>query len=297
MKATLYTLPATPGRVAPSKALTLHPEMRLTDYERQAQREIERWERGESLFQQAMGFAMKPVDWAFDQFVPESVVDALTDALTTALSGLNDASAWTFDEKDVLAKAAEAGMEVESVSSLRDRPLDELDALAKPYASQNAVLAALSGGGAGLGGALLLAADVPVLFTVNFRLIQQVSAAYGFPLRGPEFLPLVVAIFNVAASGSRQAKSDALRELSVAAAAFAHGSGYRGRAAQGTLREQMGHLPREIAKNLGAAKLGQMIPIAGAAIGAGVNYWFTEQTAQAATMLCRSLYLERKERA
>lgn len=271
--------------------------MRLTDYERQAQREIERWERGDSLFQQALGFAMKPVDWAFDQFVPESVLDTMTDALTSALSGLNDASAWTYDEADVLARARDAGATAETVASLRDEPLDRLDALAKSFTSQNSMLAMLSGGGAGLGGALLLAADVPVLFTVNFRLIQQVSAAYGFPLRGPEFLPIVMSIFNVAASGSRQAKSDALRELSVAAAAFAHGSGYRGRAAPGTLREQMGHLPREIAKNLGAAKLGQMIPIAGAAIGAGVNYWFTEQTAAAATMLCRSLYLERKERA
>jgi hypothetical protein len=270
--------------------------MRLTDYERQAQREIERWERGESLLQQALGFAMRPVDWAFDQFVPDSVLDSLVDALTSALSTLNDASAWTYDEAGIVAKAREAGIEVESIADLRDQPLDVLDAFAKPFASQNSLLAALSGGGAGLGGALLLAADIPVLFTVNFRLIQQMAASYGFPLKGPAFTPLVVSIFNVAASGSREAKSDALRELSVAAASF-DGGGYRGRQAQGTLREQLGHLPREIAKNLGAAKLGQMIPIAGAAIGAGVNYWFTEQTAQSAMMLSRSLYLERKERA
>ena len=269
--------------------------MRLSEYERTAQREIDRWERGESLLQQALGFAMRPVDWAFDQFVPESVLDGMTDALTQALSTLNDASAWTYDEDDVIAKAAGHGVSVEAVAGLRDEPLEKLDALAKSYTSQNAVLAALSGGGAGLGGALLLAADIPVLFTVNFRLIQQIAAAYGFPLKGPGYTPLVVSIFNVAASGSREAKSDALRELAVAAAAI-DGGGYRGRRAQGTLREQMGHVPREIAKNLGAQKLAQMIPIAGAAVGAGVNYWFTDQTAQAAKMLCRALYLERKER-
>ena len=270
--------------------------MRLTDYERKAQREIERWERGESLFGQALGFAMKPVDWAFDKFVPDNVVDAMTDALTQALSTLNDASAWTMEAGDVLSAAHDLNIEAKTVQDLRDAPLDELDAVAKRFTSQNTILSMLSGGGAGLGGALLLAADIPVLFTVNFRLIQQVAASYGFPLQGPEYSPLVVAIFNVAASGSREAKSDALRELSVAAAAFAHGSGYKGRKAQGTLREQMGHVPREIAKNLGAAKLGQMIPIAGAAVGAGVNYWFTDQTAQAAMMLSRALYLERKER-
>ena len=122
--------------------------MRLSEYERTAQREIDRWERGETFLQQALGFAMKPVDWAFDQFVPESVTDTLTDALTQALSTLNDASAWTYDADDVIAKAAAVGIEVETVGELRDRPLDELDALAKQYASQNSVLAALSGGGA-----------------------------------------------------------------------------------------------------------------------------------------------------
>ncbi|MEO1632917.1 MAG: EcsC family protein, partial [Bacteroidota bacterium] len=76
----------------------------------------------------------------------------------------------------------------------------------------------------------------------------------------------------------------------------AHGGGYRGRRASSTFRDQIGHLPREIAKNLAGRKLGQLIPIAGAAVGAGVNYWFTEQTAKTAYMLFRSLYLERKDR-
>ena len=58
------------------------------------------------------------VDWAFDQFVPESVTDALTDALTQALSTLNDASAWTYDEDDVLAKASAQGLAVERVAAL-----------------------------------------------------------------------------------------------------------------------------------------------------------------------------------
>ncbi len=272
--------------------------MRLSEYERQVQREIGRWERGgtDNFLAQALGFVMRPVDWAFDQFVPEGVVSALTDALNGALGTLNDASEWTYEEDDLLEKARAQGLDADQVEDLRDADLEALDRLAKSLVSQNAVLAALSGGGAGLGGALFVAADVPILFTINFRLIQQVGAAYGFPLRGPEYKPLVMTIFNVAASGSREAKSDALRELSVAAAAFAHGSGYKGRAAQGTFREQLGHVPREIAKSLAARKLAQMIPVAGAAVGAGVNYWFTDQTAKTAFMLFRALYLERKER-
>lgn len=272
--------------------------MRLSEYERNAQRDIERWERGsgDNLLTQALGFVMRPVDWAFDQFVPDSVVDALSDGLNAALGTLNDASEWTYDASDLLRKAAELEIEAEAVVDLRDADLEKLDKLSQSMVSQNSLMAALSGGGSGLGGVLFIAADIPILFTINFRLIQQIGSSYGFPMSGPEYKPLVMAIFNVAASGSRDAKSDALRELSVAAAASAHGSGYKGRQAQGTFREQIGHIPREIAKNLGARKLAQMIPVAGAAVGAGVNYWFTDQTAKASFMLFRALYLERKER-
>ncbi len=297
-------------QTAYSQLITHNPRlnpMRLTEYERRALREVERWEQGEAadpttvagltgMLRQAADFVMKPVDWAVEQVVPDSVVDALSDAIAEALGYLNEASRWTIDGEDVLRKARARGLDAATLEDLRDQPLDELDPLARDFFGQNALLAALEGGGTSLGGPLLLAADVPLLFTINFRLIQQVGGAYGFPLAAPEFKPLVVAIYNAAASGSRDAKHAAMRELSVAAAAFAHDTEYRGRRAGDTFREQNRHVPRELAKNLAARKLGQLIPLAGAAVGAGVNYWFTEGTARTAYMLFRSLYLERKER-
>lgn len=282
--------------------------MRLSEYERQARREIERWQQGETagpaeglgglagLLRQASDLVMRPVDWAVERVVPPELVDRLSEAIAAGLGALNDASAWTYDEADVLAKARARGLEVGRVEDLREAPLEELDALAREFFGPNAILAAIEGGGTSLGGPLFIAADIPLLFTINFRVIQQVGAAYGFPLRRPEFQPLVVAIYDVAASGSREAKHAAMRELSVAAAAFAREMDYRGRRAGSTFQEQNRHLPRELAKRLASRKLGQLIPVAGAAVGAGVNYWFTDQTARAAAMLFRALYLERKER-
>ena len=54
--------------------------------------------------------------------------------------------------------------------------------------------------------AVLIAADIPLLFGINLRLIQQIGAAYGFDVSGPEFGPLVLSIFNVASSGSKESK-------------------------------------------------------------------------------------------
>lgn len=270
--------------------------MRLTEYEKEARREIEKWQRGNgSVLSQALNWAMRPMDWVVERVVPPEVIDRASEAVSQFLSFLNDASEWTYDADNVLKDARTKGMEVDRVEDLRDEELEKLDPIAQSQFTQNAILAAVEGGGTGLGGAALIAADIPLLFTINFRLIQQIGASYGFPMRGPDFRPLVLSIYNVAASGSRDAKNDALREISVAAAALAHNQSYKGRV-KGTFRDQNRHLPREIAKNVVERKIGQTIPIAGAAVGAGINYWFTNETAQAAYMLFRGLHLERKER-
>jgi uncharacterized protein (DUF697 family) len=270
--------------------------MRLTSYERGVQREIEKWQQGDaSLLVQAMNWAMSPVDWVVRQVVSADLVDQADGAVAQFLGFLSNASEWTYAANDILKEAKEQGLDVEKIEDLRDEPLEELDPIARGLFTQNTLLAAVEGGGTGLGGAVLIAADIPLLFTINFRLIQQIGATYGYVLRGPEFEPLVLAIFNVAASGGREAKNQALREITVAAAAFANDLTYKGRVT-GTFKEQNRHLPREIAKNIVGRKLAQTIPVAGAAVGAGINYWFTSETAEAALMLFRALYIERKER-
>ncbi len=271
--------------------------MRLTSYEKDVRREIDKWQRGDgSVLAQAFSFVMKPVDWVVEQAVPADLVDQAGEAVEEFLAVLNDASKWTSDIGDLLATAKKKGLDVDDIEALRNEPLEQLDALARGFFTENTVLAALSGGGTGLGGIVLIAADIPLLFMINFRLIQQIGAAFGFPMKSPEFRPVVLSIYNAAASNEREARSAALREISVAAAAFANDITYKGRV-KGTFRDQNRHVPREIAKNIVGRKLLQAIPLAGAAIGAGINYWFTNETAQTAYMLFRALYLEHKERS
>jgi uncharacterized protein (DUF697 family) len=270
--------------------------MRLSEYERKVRTEIDAWIDGDaSLVSQALNWAMQPMDWVVKRIVSDELVEQADAAVLQFLSLLNDASEWTYDSTELLREVNRRGMKVTSVEELRDQPIEQLDPIARSYTNENALLAAVEGGGTGLGGAVLIAADIPLLFGINMRLIQQIGSAYGFSMRGPAYRPLVLSIFNVATSNSRTAKQDAVREVSVAGAALAREMEYRGRVS-GSFREQNRHLPREIAKNLVGRKLAQAIPIAGAAVGAGINYWFTTETAETAYMLMRALYIERKER-
>jgi hypothetical protein len=270
--------------------------MRLSEYEKTARREIEQWHSGgSSLLSQAVNWAMKPVDWAVERVAPPEVIDQAGEAMEHFLSLLNDASEWTYDPEAILKDARKLGLQAEKVDDLRRVQMDQVDQLARSYFNENTITAAIEGGGTGLGGALLIAADIPLLFGINLRLIQQISSCYGFSLRGPAYRPLVLAIFNVASSGSSEAKHQALREISVAASAFVNDLPYKGRI-NGTFRDQNRHIPREIAKNIAGRKIAQAIPIAGAAVGAGINYWFTSETAESTYMLMRALHLEFKER-
>ncbi|MEM7407563.1 MAG: EcsC family protein [Pseudomonadota bacterium] len=271
--------------------------MPQSDYDREAEAEIERWQRGdESLLRALFDAAMRPVDWLADRAATPEMLTQFDAGVEKFVGLLNDASQWTFTDAGILNDAAKHGVAVDDVEALRNVPLEQLDPIARAQFDQNAVLAAFQGGGAGLGGIVLIAADLPVLFTLNLRLIQQVAGTYGFSLRDTEFAPLVLAVFNAAASGQPAARHQALREINVAAASLAHGHPYNGHV-RGTFSAQNRHVPREIAKNLLGRKLGQMIPIAGAAVGAGVNYWFTTQTAETAYMLFRALHLECRARA
>ena len=135
--------------------------MRLSDFEKAAQREIDAWQRDESPLQKAINVTLSPVDWLFMKAIPDEVFDQISNALYEALGALNNASEYTFEAQDILDAAEQFDLEVDTVEALREQPLDRLDKLARSFFSQNTILAALSGGGTGLGGPLLIAADVP----------------------------------------------------------------------------------------------------------------------------------------
>jgi hypothetical protein len=267
-------------------------DVHISDYERTIETQIEIWRDGDdSWLRQMFNAAMKPVDWVTERVVPPDALRQADDAVAGFFSTLGDAANWTVSLEKVVDAAGDHGVEVESVEDLRRVDLERLDPIAKKFADNGSLVAAIEGGGAGLGGIVLLAADIPALFAINLRVTQQISACYGFDLRDPQFQPLIMAVLNVAACGTGAAKHQALREMSVAGSALASGAHYLGHVS-GSFAAQNRSLPREIAKQLLSRKLAQTIPLAGAAVGAGVNYWFTTRTADAAIMTMRSLHLE-----
>ena len=289
-------------------------------YEENAAKEIRRWADGDpSALSKALRLLSKPLDWAAERSATESAMKEVNERIVAVLDSLSEASTWTYDPEHVLGRARDDIdlADTASLADLRAAPMPRLDELARTFFTENTILSALEGGGTGLGGVALLAADVPILFTINLRLIQQVAASYGFRFGGPRARPLVLRVFSAAVADTPEARQEALRELRAAgkaaargeapgtdrdgigvAAASSEGTDPQGTDPQGkgtdTTENQSRVLINEIARNIAAREMAQLIPLAGAATGAGLNYWFTSATAEAAYMLSRALFLEHR---
>ncbi|HOD15918.1 MAG TPA: EcsC family protein [Spirochaetota bacterium] len=275
--------------------------MNYTGYELKVLDEIREWEEAKpGMVIQALDLIGKPISMMIEN-VPGSTRIIIGKAVTGFMHMLKDISYWTYTENSILKKARKAGLDVTSIHDLGDCDIEKLDELAREYFTANKIIAALEGAGCGLGGLALIAADIPALFGISFRSIQQIGSCYGFNMQDPDMLPVIMGIIHAGSGFSVAVKSSVLADMHIAAAALAGKAAY-GKLAERTktalmieiLKKSSRSLPGQIAKNISSRKLGQAIPIIGAALGAGFNYWFMSNSILAAYMLFRKLNIERR---
>jgi translation elongation factor EF-Ts len=113
--------------------------------------------------------------------------------------------------------------------------------------------------------------------------------------------PIVLSVLGLASGAEEATKIAAQADLHVAARMFAQRWSYEKVAertviggAANALKLAAERMPQDIAKNITKKKLAQILPLVGAAVGAGFNYWFISNTSRTAYMLFREMYLARK---
>jgi len=274
----------------------------LTPYELRAAREIIEWrDKKAGAVLSKLQLIDRPVQWIYETAVPEALVTRIAAAVNGFLAMLRDASYWTYSDKDILRAASRAGLRVSSADDLARCDLGELYSLALAYFTANKVIAALQGAGCGIGGLAFAAADLPALFTISLRAIQQIGACYGMAVRSPAMTPVILNILNASATYDTAIRQRAFRdtggplpELREHAAVSRIIERIQSGALEGIVLQNIQRIPGELARNIAQKKLVQFIPLVSAGIGAGFNYWFMSNTLQSSYMIFRKLYLERK---
>lgn len=154
----------------------------------------------------------------------------------------------------------------------------ELDNVADSIIRSGMRVAAIEGAGFGIGGLITIVPDLGILSAITMRTIQKLSLVYGFE-------------FNT---------DDEIAQLWIAAASAAGVDISRDILEKEVVNKFVPRVIQRIAARASAEVVekwaGRMIPVASAAIGAGLNYWFVRAWGERAKTHFRQRHLAARER-
>src|SRR5271166_4722611 len=155
----------------------------------------------------------------------------------------------------------------------------ELDVVADEIIRSGMKLAAVEGAGFGLGGLITIFPDLGILSAITMRTIQKLSLLYGFQFNTDHE---IAELWIAAASAAGVDISRELLEKEVV-------NKFVPRVIQSIAAKASGEVVEKWA--------GRMIPLASAAIGAGLNYWFVRAWGERARTHFRQRHLLVRKRA
>lgn len=273
--------------------------MPLSEYEQKALLEVEAYFKQPQdgpLGRLSRAF-FKPVELVAERIVPDAVLDAAGDGIEGLLKGVATLSDKTVSTGQVLSEARKHGIGATAIQDLVGQDLEQLDKVAVAVASENSLIAMIQGAGCGFGGLTLLAADIPLLFGVAFRVVRLMGCAYGVDPAAPGEKVIAFKVFEIATGGTHD-RYGALLELEALQDELdgldAHERAEKAAVLAGLIASR--EAVKKIVSILIRRKLVQTIPIAGAAVGAGFNYMFVSDVAETARMVFRKRSLDEKVR-
>lgn len=270
--------------------------MELSSYEVRAREEVDAYFRTpeEGMLARVSRGLFRPVEALSERLIPDRVLEAAGAGVEAALRGLAKVSDQTVEVDGILASIRRRA-EVDGLGDLNRLDLSLLDEVAGEVVSNHKTIGALEGAGCGLGGAALLAADIPLLFGVCLRTVRQVGACYGVDpwLAGEDVIAFKV--FELACGGTRDRYGELL-QLDALRDEF-DGLEPQKRAEKAAVLAGL-FASREAIKRIVSVmltrKILQTVPLAGALVGAGFNYLFVSDVAETARQVYRRRFLVAK---
>ncbi|NEU29897.1 EcsC family protein [bacterium LRH843] len=169
--------------------------------------------------------------------------------------------------------------DIDAVSDLRSLPLEQIDYLAEQLMAKQRLLAFGQGGLSGMGGAFLLAVDLPLIAFIQLQSLQQLALAYGYDSRRPVEMMYMLKLFHVATM-PRSFQANEWDRLFAEINDQDDEVFYEGEESI-FQAEWLDQLLKQLAKSFVITmlrkKMIQGVPLLGMAVGAGMNYRFSAQ--------------------
>ena len=272
------------------------------DYLSKAKQEIALWEQqGPSWLAQVGDFILWPATKLAEMLIPDGVYDAVGKAVEGFLLGISNVSDLTVDRGEIGERVAAARAPFGEPRELWQE-LAAADSSAHHYWNWNLGYAGVEGGGFGALGLMGLAADIPALFTLVIRLIQQTAVCYGYDPTKPEERDYVIHILRTGSAGDVKGKLEALiflKQLEQILIKVTWKKMTADLAAKQISQLSLLAAVKQFAKSLGInltkRKALQMVPIIGAIVGASFNATYANDIGRAAFMIYRRRWIAERE--
>lgn len=273
-------------------------------YISKAKEDIKQWEQdGPGWLAKVGNFILWPANKAAEMLIPNGVHDAVAKAIEGFLLGISNLSQHTVNAADITGRIAANRAAFGKHPDLWQE-LTVVDQEAESCWNWNLGFAATEGGAAGAAGLFGLAADIPALFTIVIRLIQQTAICYGYDPTKPEEQDYVIHILRTGSADDIKTKLEALmllKQLEVILIKVTWKKMTAEFAAKQFSKLSLLAATRQFAKSLGInltkRKALQMIPIIGAIVGASFNANFANDVGRTAFMSYRRRWIAERERA
>ncbi len=265
-------------------------------YDDRALREIHAWKNPEIGW---FGQTMKLINWPLDStgdliLATPGIGDVIKLSIQGLMSICNDAAHWSIPRESIYEEFRKAGHgTIRTGADIGSLELEQVDRVVAWLDAKYKGLALVQGAGAGAVGLLGIAPDIVALITLNLRAIGEYATYYGFDVSSQEERLFAMNVLGLASSPTDASKALAMAQLVRIAQDVA-----KKRAWKQLEKHAFVQLIQQIAKSLGIrltkAKLAQVIPVMGAAVGGGFNAYFTSKVCEAAHYLYRERFLAKK---
>lgn len=222
--------------------------------------------------------AIPGVDWTLDTFVA-GIIESLNDLAHDLV--------WS---EDVYSDLQKRGLDVQDAGHAHRVDISKIDKAVAGIRSRYAALGAAEGATTGFVGAAGIVPDILALTTLNLRATGLYATYYGFDVSRDDERLFALQVLSASAGSTDINKDFALKPISRASQGIAKRQAIES-AGQYAITGSIKKIAEKLGIKLTKAKLAQMLPVAGAVVGGGLNVMYTNKVCHTAQQLYRERFL------
>ncbi len=200
---------------------------------------------------------------------------------------------WTVRPEAIFSAFEGCEPPIKNLEDIRNLELSKVDRAIGFLAAKYKGLALAEGAATGVAGLPGIPVDIAALITINLRAIGEYATYCGFDVSHQEERLFAMNVLGYASSPTDGAKQVAMAQLIKIAQDVAKKKAWKD-LQKSAFTKIIQNIAKALSIRLTKAKLAQIVPITGAAVGGGFNAYYTSKVCDAAFFLYRERFLARK---